>query len=111
MNADEIGDVRIAPGVLELIIGLAASEVEGVAGLSGGVIGGISDWLKRGPTKGVKIDIEDSSIDVELHLIVDYGRNLPEVAKRVQENVKKAVESMTSCAVNAVDVHIDGLSN
>lgn len=111
MAEAEIGDVRIAPGVLELIVGLAATEVEGVAWLSGGAIGGISDWLKRGPAKGVKIEFADSAIDVELHLVIEYGRRLPEVARKVQNNVKRAVESMTNCTVNAVDVYVDGLSD
>ncbi len=111
MSAAEIGDVKIAPGVLELIVGLAATEVEGVAWLSGGAIGAISDWLKRGPAKGVRVDFQDSAVAVELHLVIEYGSRLPDVARNVQENVKKAVESMTNCTVNAVDVYVDGLSD
>ncbi|MCL5292310.1 MAG: Asp23/Gls24 family envelope stress response protein [Actinobacteria bacterium] len=106
----EIGDVKIALGVLELIVGLAATEVEGVSGLSGGMIGSISDWLKQGPTKGVKINFDDSTVDIDLRLAVNYGISIPKLGKAVQENVRKAVESMTSCKVRVVNVYIDRLS-
>lgn len=110
MGKTEIGDVAIATGVLELIVGLAATEVEGVSGLAGGVIESITDWLKQGPTKGVKVSFGDKAVDIELHLVVDYGQPIPPIARMVQENVKRAVESMTSCKVNTIDVYVDSLS-
>jgi uncharacterized alkaline shock family protein YloU len=108
---EDNGDFKIAPGVLELIVGLSATEVKGVTGLSGGVIGSISDWLGGGPTKGVRISVEDSKADIDLHLVVEYGLVLRDVARAVQENVKKAVESMTDCKVSAVNVIVDSLAS
>ncbi|MHB0975677.1 MAG: Asp23/Gls24 family envelope stress response protein [Candidatus Aquicultorales bacterium] len=106
----EIGDFKMGPGVLELIIGLATVEVEGVVALSGGVISSISDWLKGGATKGVRVAPADEVVDVDVHLVMDYGKVIPDVARMVQANVKKAVESMTSCRLGSIDVYVEGLA-
>ena len=107
------GDVRIDDDVVGVIAALAASEVEGVAGMAGGLVGGIGETLlgRRHLAKGVKAEVGEREAALDLSLLVEYGVRIPDVAQRVQEAVKRAVESMTGLKVKAVDVHVQGVSS
>lgn len=108
---NEKGSVKIADEVVSVIAGLAASEVSGVAGMSGGIAGGISEILgRKNLSKGVKVQINEKDAVIDVYLIVNYGVRIPEVAWKVQENVKKAVENMTGLNVSEVNIHIQGIN-
>ena len=107
----ELGSIRIADEVISVIAGLAATEVEGVASMSGTIAGGIAEALgMRSLSKGIKVEagLEETSIDI--FIIVRYGARIPDVAWEIQENVKKAVENMTGLRVLQVNVHVQGVS-
>ena len=105
-----IGSIRIADEVVSIIAGLAATESEGVAGMSGGIAGGIAEMLgKKSLTKGVKVEVGEKETAVDLYMIVKYGVRVPDVAIAVQENVKKAIENMTGLTVVEVNVHVQGV--
>jgi uncharacterized alkaline shock family protein YloU len=107
----DLGTVRIADEVVAVIAGLAATEIEGVAGMSGGVAGGIAEMLgRRNLSKGVKVEVGEHETAIDLFLIVDFGARIPDVALRVQENVKQAIESMTGLSLVGINVHIQGVS-
>ena len=94
-----------------IIAGLAATEIDGVAGMSGGIAGGIAEMLgKKSFTKGVKVEVGEKETAVDLYMIVQYGARVPDVAIAVQENVKKAIENMTGLTVVEVNVHVQGVS-
>ncbi len=106
----DLGTVRIADDVVAIIAGLAATEVEGVAGMSGGFAGGISEILgRRNLSKGVKVEVGENDAAIELYIIVNYGARIPDVAWNIQENVKKAVETMTGLETTKINVHIQGV--
>ncbi len=107
----ELGAVRIADEVVSIIAGLAATEIDGVASMSGGIVGGLAEALgRKNLSKGVKVEVGEEEAAVELSLIVRYGSRIPDVAWSVQENVKKAVENMTGLKVVRVNVHVQGVS-
>ncbi|MBP1763742.1 MAG: alkaline shock protein 23 [Firmicutes bacterium] len=107
---NETGSIRIADEVVGIIAGLAATEVPGVAGMSAGLVGGIVEMLgKKNLAKGVKVEVGEREAAVDLYIIVEYGVRIPDVALRVQENVKRAIESMTGLDVVEVNVHIQGV--
>lgn len=107
----ELGAIRIADEVVSIIAGLAATEVEGVANMSGGIVGGIAEALgRKNLSKGVKVEVGEEETAVDLYLIVSYGSRIPDVAWAVQENVKKAIETMTGLRVVKVNVHVQGVS-
>jgi uncharacterized alkaline shock family protein YloU len=107
----ELGNIKIADEVVSIIAGLAATEVEGVAGMSGGVVGGIADMLgKRNLSKGVKVEVGDKQAAVDLYIVVKFGVRIPDVAWTIQENVKKAIESMTGLETVKINVHVQGVS-
>ncbi len=107
-----IGTIRIADEVVEIIAGLAASQVEGVAGMSGGFVGDIAQMLGRGKNlaKGVKVEVGEEEAAVNLYLTVEYGMSIPDVSFKVQEAVKEAIESMTGLRVTEINVHIQGVN-
>ncbi|RNC29263.1 MAG: Alkaline shock protein 23 [Candidatus Dichloromethanomonas elyunquensis] len=107
-----IGSVRIADEVVEVIAGMAASEVEGVAEMSGGFVGDLANMLGRSKnvSKGIKVEVGENEAAVDLFLAVDYGVSIPDVAQKVQEAVKEAIEGMTGLSVLAINVHIQGIA-
>lgn len=106
----EMGAVRIANEVVGIIAGLAATEVPGVAGMSGGIAGGIAEMLgRKNLSKGVKVEVGEREAAIDLYVVVNYGERIAEVASKIQSNVKKAVEEMTGLAVVEVNVHVQGV--
>lgn len=105
------GTVQIASDVVATIASLAAAEVPGIVGMSGGVVGGIAELLgRKNMTKGVKVDIVEQSVTVDVFAVVEYGVFISEVAKEAQIKVKQAVESMTGMNCPVVNVHIQGIA-
>lgn len=107
---NEVGMIRIADEVVGIIAGMAATEVPGVAGMSAGLVGGIAEMLgKKNLSKGVKVEVGEREAAVDLYIIVEYGVRIPDVALRVQENVKRAIETMTGLNVVEVNIHVQGV--
>lgn len=109
---NSLGAIRIADEVVEVIAGLAASEVEGIASMSGGFVGDLAHVFARGKnlSKGVKVEVGEQEAAVDLFVNVEYGVAIPEVAARAQIAVKEAIESMTGLAVVETNVHVVGVS-
>lgn len=109
-SRNDMGAIRIANEVVGIIAGLAATEVEGVAGMSGGLAGGIAELLgRKNLSKGVKVEVGEKEAAADLFIVTEYGVAIPEVALKVQENVKRAIESMTGLSVVEVNVHVQGV--
>lgn len=107
---DDMGAIKVADEVLSIVAGLAASEVNGVYSMSGGIREGLTDMLgKQNFSKGIKVYTEGHTVRVEVHVIITYGFNIPDVAIKLQEKVKEAVESMTGYEVTGVDIHVEGV--
>ena len=107
---NSLGSIRIADEVVSIIVGLAATEVEGIAGMSGGIAGGIAEMLgRKNFAKGVKVEVGEKEAAVDLYIIVKYGVRIPDVALAAQENVKQAIENMTGLSVVEVNIHVQGV--
>lgn len=106
----QIGSIKIADEVVAIIAGLAVTEVKGVAGMSGGIAGGIAEMLgRKNLSKGVKVQVGEKEAAIDLFVAIDYGTNIPEVATEVQDNVKRAIENMTGLTVVEINVHVQGV--
>ena len=105
-------NIKISDDVVSVIAGVAVSEVPGVAQMSGGFAGGISEVLsgKKNLSKGIKVETGEKETKIDVNIIVEYGVRIPDVAFEIQNKVKKAVESMTGLKVVEVNVHIQGVS-
>ncbi len=108
---NEIGAIKITDEVVAIIAGIAAMEVPGVTGMSGGIAGGIAEALgRKNLSKGVKVEVGEKEAAIDLYIIVDYGYRIPDVAWSIQEKVKHAVEDMTGLNVVEVNIHIQGVN-
>ena len=94
--------------VVAIIAGLAANEVEGIAGMC--TVSGSIMSKNRNVTKGVKVEVGTEEVAVDLYVIVEYGIPIQRAAADAQENVRKAIESMTGLHVVRVDVHVQSVS-
>lgn len=107
----EYGSVNISEDVIEVIASIAATEIPGVAGMNGGFTGGITDMLGMSNlSKGVKVELGQEELVVSAYIIVDYGKNIIDISKKVQENIKKSIETMTGLEVVQVIVNVQGIN-
>ncbi len=112
MDAVQGGKITFAPDVIATIANLAAAEVDGVDGMSGNVAENISGMLnaKKNLTKGVRVDIGEESVGIELAVIIRYGYKLHEVCANIQRSIKNAIETMTGLQVTQVNVSVQSIS-
>ena len=107
-DTEPSSSITYASEVIAIIAGLAASEVEGVAGMCN-----VNNGLKtknKNATRGIKVEVGTEEVSVDIYLNVEYGTPIQRAAHDVQEGVKKGIESMTGLHVVRVDVHVQGVS-
>ena len=106
-----MGEVRIADEVVAIIAGLAATEVYGVDSMAGNITNELVGKLgMKNLSKGVKVDVTEEHVSVDLSLNIKYGYNIPDVSERVQDRVKSAIENMTGLTVLDVNIRIAGVN-
>lgn len=105
-------NLNISEDVIGIIAGLAASEVEGIAGMTLGFVDGINQILggNKKYSKGVKIELEGRKVTIDLFVNVKYGVRIPDIAYAAQNSVKTAVETMTGLEVTAVNINVQGIT-
>lgn len=104
---ESMGQVQIADEVVAIIAGLAATEVEGVASMAGNITKDLVSKLgKKSLSKGIRVDVKDGVVHVDVALNIAYGYSVPKTSKKVQEKVKSAIENMTGLEVSGVDIRI-----
>ncbi|WP_374721534.1 Asp23/Gls24 family envelope stress response protein [Peribacillus tepidiphilus] len=107
---DSLGKVEIAPEVIEVIAGIAASEVEGVAQMRGNFASGVVERLgKKNHGKGVKVELSDEAIKVDVYCVMKFGVSIPKVAQEVQDNIRQALLNMTALEADEVNIHVVGV--
>lgn len=107
-----VGNVKISADVVCAIAGIAAEEIDGVAGMYSGFAVELAEKLggRRNPAKGVKIDMNEDTVSIDLYIVVSFGAKIPEISWKIQDNVKNNIETMTGLRVKAVNLHIEGVS-
>ena len=103
----EMGAIRIADEVVSTIAGLAATDIEGVAAMSGGWGTDLVEKLgRKNLGKGIKVEVNTYDTLIDIYIVVQCVYPIPEVAENVQKEVKQAVETMTGLKVTAVNVQV-----
>ncbi|WP_062048201.1 Asp23/Gls24 family envelope stress response protein [Bacillus sp. JCM 19034] len=106
----ELGKVEISPEVIEVIAGIAASEVDGVATMRGNFATDVAEKLgRKNHGKGVKVELEEDGIIIDVSVVITYGVSVPNVANLIQSNIKQALQTMTAIDVQAINVHVVGV--
>ena len=106
-NEQTVGIVKISDEVVSVIAGIAAEEIDGIVEFQHGV----SSIFKGKKTSGksVKVTLNENSALIEMAVSVEYGRKIPDVVAKVQENIKRTVEAMTGLSVEAVDIYVQNI--
>lgn len=103
----DLGEIVIAPEVIEVIIGIAASKVEGVYGMRGTFANNVTELLGRSAhNKGVYLVNDEEGLKVNLYCYLEYGVSVPKVAMEIQEHVSQQVLFMTDISLAEVNIHV-----
>lgn len=106
----EQGRIEISPQVIEIILGIAASDVDGVYGMRGSFTNNLNAWFGReNHGKGVSVSVKDGSVSAEVYVYLDYGVSVPNVSLKIQEALKQQLRNMTDLKLAAVNVHVVGV--
>jgi uncharacterized alkaline shock family protein YloU len=93
------GSITISRDVVAEIVAETAERCYGVVGLVPG--SRLGKLLRR---DGVSVGGEAQAVEIELHVVVESGLNLAEVAASVRSQVAYEVERLTGLTVAAVEV-------
>lgn len=109
-GGNSLGKVEIAPEVIEIIAGIAASEVEGVAQMRGNFASGVVERFgKKIHGKGVKVELLEEGIRVDVYCVMKFGVSIPTVAQGIQDNIRQALINMTALETDEINIHVVGI--
>lgn len=109
-DGNNLGKIEIAPEVIEVIAGIAASEVDGVARMRGNFASGVVERLgKKNHGKGVKVELLEDGIKVDVYCAMKFGVSIPAVAQGIQDNIRQALLDMTALESSEINVHVVGI--
>ena len=109
LEKDYLGSINISDDVISTIISIATNEIEGVTGLKQSINDELTSFFsKKGYHKGIRVDAAEN-IAIDLNVVIRFGTKIPEIAYKIQENVKTAIETMTELKVKEINVHIVGI--
>lgn len=109
-DGSTLGSIEIAPEVIEVIAGIAVSEVAGVASMRGNFASGVVERLgKKDHGKGVKVELTEDGILIDAFVVMDYGISIPDTAQKIQDNTRQALKNMTALEINEINVHVVGV--
>jgi uncharacterized alkaline shock family protein YloU len=110
-GSNNLGKVEIAPEVIEVISGIAASEVEGVSQMRGNFAAGVVERLgKKNHGKGVKVELLEEGIKVDVYCVMKFGVSIPTVAQGIQNNIRQALLDMTALEAIEINIHVVGIA-
>lgn len=114
MNRDEsrneLGVLRIHKNVIASISAIAAMEIEGVKKIGKDIKSGLLELVGQKSYSAIKVDIsKNEEVKVEIPLIIKYGYNIPEIAGRVQENVRAALDKMSNLSIKDININVQGI--
>ncbi len=109
-NEENVGVVQIADDVVAMIASLATTEVEGVNAMAGNITNELMSKVGvKKLTKGVRVDVVENNVTVDLAVTMVYGYNIPATCQQVQNKVKSAIENMTGLNCTDVNIRIAGI--
>ncbi|MBQ3554214.1 MAG: Asp23/Gls24 family envelope stress response protein [Clostridia bacterium] len=106
----EIGEVKISEEVISVVAGLAVTEVEGVSVANSIADGIVEKFVKKNYGKGIRVELTEKEVSVDVHVVVDYGIKIPDAAWQLQEIIKKNIENMTDLTVAKVNIFVESIS-
>lgn len=110
-SGEVLGEITIAPDIIATLAAITTMKVPGVTGMAGVPSASLSALIgKRELNKGVKVEVKDKTVHLEIAIVADIDSVLIDVARRIQKEVKNVVETKTGMAVTKVDINIRDVS-
>lgn len=111
MEENEVkNEIEIAEEAIAVIAGAAIRNMEGMSKTVTGFVDGITEALgKKNLGKGIKVEISEQDVRIEVGIIIKYGAKIPEVGAKIQEKITKDVEEMTGYKVKGVKVRVQSV--
>lgn len=107
---ENVGAIQIADDVVAMIASLATTEVEGVNAMAGTITNELMSKVGvKSLTKGVRVEVLEGNVTVDLAVTMEYGYNIPATCQKVQAKVKSAIENMTGLTCSDVNIRIAGV--
>ncbi|APC48336.1 Asp23/Gls24 family envelope stress response protein [Virgibacillus halodenitrificans] len=107
---NNLGQVEIAPEVIEVIAGIAATEVDGLYAMRGNFATGVVERFgKKAHSKGVKVELTENGVLIDLFVILNYGTSIPQTAQKLQTNIRQTLKNMTALEIDEINVHVVGI--
>lgn len=109
-NKTNLGEIEIAPEVIEVISGIAASKIDGVYAMHGNLTSGVAELFGRtSHKKGVRLTVDESGLKVDVYCLINYGISVPKVASEMQEKIRQQLLFMTDIELAEVNIHVVGV--
>ncbi len=103
--------IRISSEVVAVIAGIVSSDIPGIAGMSGGLVGGIAEKLGRKDlTKGIKVNVEGDTVVIDMNVIAEYGTSIVESTDQLKKAIRGSVEKTTGLKVKAININVLGIN-
>ena len=109
MNKNNKGKVTYNKNILLSIINLATKEIAGVASLCDNFGSGLKKMFSNNYTNGVKVEYGKNGVVVDVYINVYEGFSVPDIAYKVQENIKNGISSMLDVNIETINVHVQGV--
>src|SRR5690625_1808545 len=105
-----LGKVEIAPDVIEVIAGIATTEIDGVYSRRGNFATDMAERFgMKTHGKGIKVELTTTGVAIDVFVFFNYGVTIPTVAQKVQANIRQALKTMTALEIEEINVHVVGL--
>lgn len=106
----DLGAIRIHKNVITSIASLATAEIEGVKRVEKNLKSGILELIGKKSLCSIKVEIDkNEDIRIEIPIIIKYGSNIPDIANKVQENVRNALDKMTNLSIKDININVQGI--
>ncbi len=106
----DLGNIRIHKNVIASIASIAAVEIDGVKRIGGDLRSGILELIGKKVLMAIKVDIDkNEEIRLEVPLVIKYGSNIPDIANKVQENIRNALEKMSNLSIKYININVQGI--
>jgi uncharacterized alkaline shock family protein YloU len=106
----DLGTIKIHKNVIASIASIAAAEIEGVKRVGGDFLSGVADFIGKKYFSVIRVEInKNEEVKIDIPLVIKFGFNIPEIANKVQENVRNSLEKMTNLSVKDINVNVKGI--
>jgi len=106
----DLGAVKIHKEVIAAIASIAVSETDGAIKLKSDLRSSLSEFLGKKDYPGITVVFDKTNqVTLEVRINVKYGYHIPEVAGKVQENIRTSIEKMTDLHINDININIQGI--